>query len=145
MCFYNVTAIHLAGSDTTVVRALRARETTLGPSIRAAKFIEKSVLLLQTKPWFLPLVSLHELIALMAVIELVWSPISVPALGENKNVVSATERIWVDGNRSKVDVRVFPRGLTSRRTVKVPLWKVLYRNNLLGEGLQGRGGSQLFH
>lgn len=55
----NVTAVYLASADTTVVRALRTGETTLGPSVRFAILIEESVLLLETEPGLLAVVGLH--------------------------------------------------------------------------------------
>lgn len=80
MSLDNVTAVYLAGTDTTVVRALGTGETTLGPSVRFAILIEESVLLLETEPGLLALVGLHQFGALVAVVELVGGTVRVPAL-----------------------------------------------------------------
>jgi hypothetical protein len=71
------------------------------------------------------LVGLHELGTLVAVVELVWGSIGVPALGDNQDVRSATKWVGEDGNRSEVDIGVVTWSLTSRAAIKVPLWKVL--------------------
>ncbi len=60
----------------------------------------------------------------MAVVELVWGSIGVPAFGDNQNVGSATEWVWEYGNRPEVDIGVITWSLASRATVKVPLWEV---------------------
>jgi hypothetical protein len=39
-----------SGTSTTVIRSLRARETTFGPAVRPIVDIEKGVLLLETEP-----------------------------------------------------------------------------------------------
>jgi hypothetical protein len=70
------------------------------------------------------LVGLHELGALVAVVELVWGSIRVPALGDDQDVRGTTERIREDSNRSEVDIGVVPWSLASRATVEVPLWEV---------------------
>jgi hypothetical protein len=81
--------------------------------------------LLETEPWVVLLVGLHELGALVAVVELVWGSVGIPALGNNQDVGSATEWIGEDGNRSEVDIGVVAWSLASRAAVKVPLGKVV--------------------
>jgi len=61
----------------------------------------------------------------MAVVELVWGSIGVPALGENQDVGGTTQWVREDGNGSEVDIRVVTWGLASRATVEVPLWEVI--------------------
>jgi hypothetical protein len=58
-------------------------------------------------------VLLHQLGALMSVVELVRSSIGHPALGQNKNVVAAlgAEGIGVDSDGLQVDIGVVARGL----------------------------------
>jgi hypothetical protein len=70
------------------------------------------------------LVGLHELGTLMAVVELVWGSIRVPALSDNENVGSTTEWIGEDSDGAEVDIGVVTGGLTSRASVEVPLGKV---------------------
>ena len=100
----DISAVDLAGSYTTVVRSLRPRETLLGPAIRSAVKTEEGVFLLETKPWLLLGVGLHEAGAVMSVVELVGGAIVVPTLAEHENVIAATEWIGVDFDRSEVDV-----------------------------------------
>lgn len=121
----NVTAVYLASTDTTVVRALGTGETTLGPSVRVAKLIEESVLLLETEPRLLVLVSLHELGTFVAVVEFVGGTVRVPALSQDEDVVAATEWIREHGDGTEVDIGVLTGSLSSRRSVEVPFGKIL--------------------
>lgn len=86
--------------------------------------IKKSVLLLKTEPWLVCLVRLHELGSLVAVVELVWSSIGIPALSDDQNVWGTTEWVRKDSNGSEVDIGVVAWCLASRATVKVPLWEI---------------------
>jgi hypothetical protein len=131
----NVTAVDLAGTNTTVVRTLRTGETTLGPSIGSTKLIEESVLLLKAEPRNVLLVGLHELVAFMSAVELVRGAIGVPALTEDEDVVAPAERIWEDSNGAEVDIRVLTGSLSGRRTVEVPLGELVNRSSLLVESL----------
>lgn len=133
----DITAVDFAGTNTTVVGALGTRETTLGPSVRRSKLVKQGVLLLKTEPGLHVLVGLHELCALVAVVELVGGSIGVPALGENEDVVTATERVGEDGDGAEVDVRVTAGGLVGGRAVEVPLGKLVDGGGLLEEGLGG--------
>ena len=112
MSLDDVTAVDLSGTNTAVVWALGTWETSLWPSVWVSKLVKESVLLLKTEPWLVGLVGLHELRTLMAVVELVWGSIRIPALGNNQNVGSTTERIGVDGDRSEVDIGVVTWGLS---------------------------------
>jgi len=120
----NVSAVDLASADTTVVWALWTGVTANGPAIGLVEGVEEGVLLLKTEPWLVGLVSLHELGTLVAVVELVWGSIGIPALGDNQDVGSATEWVGEDGNRSEVDIRVVAGSLAGRATIKVPLGEV---------------------
>ena len=40
----------------------------------------------------------------MTVVELVGCPIMVPALAQHENVVTATERVWVDSYGTEIDI-----------------------------------------
>lgn len=59
----------------------------------------------------------------MSVVEFVRCAIGHPALGKDKNVVTAlgAEGVGVNSNRLQVDVAVVTRGLAGGGTVKVPL------------------------
>ena len=100
----DISAVDLARSYTTVVWSLRPWKTLLGPAIRSAVKTKEGVFLLETKPWLLLGIGLHEAGAVMTVIELVGGAIVVPTLAEHENVVAATEGIGVDFDRSEVDV-----------------------------------------
>ena len=89
MAVGNVTLNNLAGTDTAVVRTLGSRETVGGPSVRPVVEIKESVLLLETEPRLVLSVELHELSALMAVVELVGRAIRIPALGKDENIWGA--------------------------------------------------------
>lgn len=108
----NVTAVDLAGTDTTVVRTLSTRETTVGPAVRPAVSTEQSVLLLQTEPELLLGVGLEEAGSIVTVVELVGASIGVPGLTEDKDVVTLAERIGEDGTGAQVNVGVTTGGLT---------------------------------
>lgn len=100
----DVTAVDLAGTDTTVVRALGTGETALGPSVGPAIGAKESVFLFQTEPEFLLGMRLHQAVAVVAVVELVGRAIGVPGLTENKDVVATAEGIGVESTRAKVDI-----------------------------------------
>ena len=104
MGFNNVSAINSAGADTTVIGALRSWETSFWPAIRPIVEAKKSVLLLETEPWLVRSISVHQPLGFMAVVELVRGPVMIPALAEDENVVASTERIWVDGYWTEVDI-----------------------------------------
>lgn len=123
--FDNVTAVHLAGTDTAVVRTLGTGETALGPSVRPAIRAHKRVLLLETKPKVLLLVDLHQARSLVAVVELVGGAVRVPGFAEHEDVVAAAEGVGEHGARAEVDVGVVAGGLAGGGAVKVPLWELV--------------------
>ena len=118
--FDNVSAIDPACPNTTVIRTLRTWETTFGPAVRPTVGTQEGVLLLETEPEVVFGVRVHQSLGLMTVVELVWASIRIPGLAKNENVVTATERVWVHGDGSHVDVRVVAWRLASRRAVEVP-------------------------
>lgn len=120
----DISAVDLASTNATVVWSLWTWETSNGPAIRLVKHVEERVFLLQAEPWLVRLVGLHELSTLVAVVELVWGSIGVPALGDNQDVGSTTEWIGEDGNGAEVDIRVVTGSLASRATVEVPLGEI---------------------
>ena len=142
----DVSAENLSSTNTTVVWALRTWETVYGPSIRSVGHVKKGVLLLKTEPWLVSLVGLHELGTLVAVVELVWCSVGVPALTDNQDVWVSSEWVGEDCNWSEVDIGVVARSLASGATVEVPLWEVVDGKLAalwdLGEGLRSKLVSQ---
>ena len=137
----NVATINLTGPDTTVVRPLRTRETSLGPPVWVSIKIEESILLLQSEPRLLILVGLHDLRTFVAMVKLVRRPVRIPALGQDKDVVALSEWIWEYGYGAEVDVRIFTRSLTSGGAVKVPFRQIFDRRWLLEDSLKDRSVS----
>jgi hypothetical protein len=131
----NVTAEHLAGTDTTIVGTLSTRETPVWPAIWPAGRAKECVLLLETEPEVLRGVVLHEFGSLMAVVELVRAAIRVPRLAKDKNVFTPAEWVREERDRADVDVRVVTRGLAGGRPVKVPLWELVDGLDSLRKGL----------
>ena len=68
--------------------------------------IEKSVLLLNSKPRILILAPLHELIALLAVVGVSGLLVMLVGLAQDKLIVSQAEGVAVHGHRIEVDIRV---------------------------------------
>lgn len=138
----DISAVHLAGTYTTVIWALWTWETASGPAVWLVEHVEEGVFLLETEPWLVRLVSLHELGGLVAVVELVWGSIWIPALGDDQDVWCTTEWIWVEGDRSEVDIGVVAGGLSGGGTVKVPFWEILDLELAvgwnLGQSLEGQ-------
>lgn len=108
----DVTAVDLAGTNTTVVRTLGTGETTTGPSVRPAISAEEGVFLLQTEPPFFLGVDLHQTVGLVAVVVLVGGSIGVPGLTEDEDVVTTAEGIGEDSDGAQVDIGVVTGGLT---------------------------------
>lgn len=107
----DVTAVDLAGTDTTVVRTLSTGETTTGPAVGPAISTEEGVLLLQTEPEFLLGVGLHQAVGIVAEVELVGASIGVPGLAENEDVVTLAEGVGEDSDGAEVDIGVVTGGL----------------------------------
>lgn len=131
----DISAEDLTSTNATVVWALGTWETSYGPTIWSILHIKKGVLLLETEPRLVGFVGLHEFGTLMAVVELVWGSISVPALSYDQNVGGAAQWIGVDSNWSEVDIRIIAGGLASRTAVEVPFWKVVEGELTIGRDL----------
>lgn len=114
MSFDDISAVDLAGTNTTVIRSLRAGEPSLGPTIRPAVRAKKSVFLLEAEPWLVLGIGLHQSHGFVTVIELVGASIGIPGLAQDENVIAATERIGKDCTRADIYIRVVPRSLTRR-------------------------------
>lgn len=121
----DISAEDLTGTNTTVVWALGTGETTNGPAIWSVVHVEQGVLLLETEPWLLVLVRLHELVGLVAVVVLVGGSIGIPAFTDDEDVGGFAERVREDGDRAEVDIRVVAWSLARRAAVEVPLWEIL--------------------
>ena len=80
---------------------------------------------------------LHELGALVAVVEFVGSTVGVPALGEDENVGRQKERRRENGDGLQVDVGVVTRGLAGGGAVKVPYRELVDGVLFLLESLLG--------
>ncbi len=74
-------------------------------------------------------VSIHLSSGVVTVVEFIRAAIGIPGLGKDKDILSATERIWVHGNRADVDIGVVTRRLTGRGAVEVPFRELV---NTLG-------------
>lgn len=76
----------------------------------------------------------------MTVVRLVGSAVAVVGRRENENVVTTTERILVECNRTQKNVRVVARGLVGGGTVKVPVGELAQVGDLVRDRLKGNGG-----
>jgi hypothetical protein len=108
----NVALDDLAGADTAVVWPLGGGEAVCGPAVRPVVEVEKCVLLLETEPGLVLGVGLHQLGALVPVVELVGCAIGVDALGEDEDVGGATEGVVEDSDGLEVNIRVLTRRLS---------------------------------
>lgn len=100
MSLDEITSKHLAGTDTTVIRTLRTRETILGPAKDLTIGVKEGVLLLETEPRFGVLGGVHHLLAVSSVIGLVRGTVVVVTFTENENVGATSEGILEDRNRT---------------------------------------------
>ena len=98
-------------TGTAVVGALRTRETALGPAEGRAVSIEECVLLLNTEPRDRLLGEVHDLLGVVAEVGHVRGAVAVVRLGEHEDVVTATEGVFEDRRRAKVDVGIVARCL----------------------------------
>ena len=123
-------------TSTAVVGALGTGETALGPAVRSAVHVEEGVFLLETEPGDLVLGKLHNLGGMVAVVGPVGGTVVVVALGENEDVVAATEGVLEDGGRAEVDIRVIAGGLVGGGTIEVPDAEGANVRDLLVDGLE---------
>lgn len=128
----NVTAVNLAGTNTAVVRALRTRETALGPAVGPTIGTKKGVFLLQTKPEVFLCMRFHQSGCIVAVVVFIRSAIGAPSFAKHDDVIATTEGVGVDSNWTKVDIGVFTGGLACRRAIEIPFGQFI-------DGLNGFG------
>jgi len=102
--FDKVACENFAGTSTAVVRALRAGETTFRPSKRSAIDVEEGVLLLESEPGNFVFSEFHGFGSMVTMICSVGSAVAVVGLGENEDVVTASERVFKDGGGAKIYV-----------------------------------------
>ena len=114
---------------------MRARETAFRPTIRSTINIEKSVLLLETKPRDFGLGGFHGFVRVVTIVGPVGGAVIVIALGEDEDVIAAAEGVFEDGGGAQVDVGVIARGLVGGGTVKVPDTELANVCDLLAHGL----------
>jgi len=114
VCFNNIPAIDFSGSDSTVVRALRAWVTALGPAVWPSIRTKQGVFLFKTKPCMFIGVGVHQSGGVMSVIEFVWASVVVPCLAQHEDVVATAEGVGIYGNGPNVDIGVVSGCLTSR-------------------------------
>lgn len=114
---------------------MRSGETTLGPTVRGTVSVEEGIFLFKTEPRNFLLGLLHHLRSVMAVVGFVWSAIVVVALGEYKDVITATEGIFEDGRRTEVDIGIVAWGLIGGRTIEVPYAELTNIGDFLAHGL----------
>lgn len=72
---------------------------------------------------------------MVAVVGFVGSAVVVVALGEDEDVIAATERIFEDGDRSQIDIGVATRSLVGGRAVEVPNTQLTNVGNFVVNGL----------
>jgi len=125
---------HLASAYTAVVRALRSRETALGPTKRRAICVKEGILLLETKPGDVFLGKLHRLGSEMAVVGAVGSPIAVVSFSKHKDVATTPEWVLEDGCWSKIYIGIMPWSLVGGRPVEIPYAKLGDVFDVLGYG-----------
>ena len=121
----NISAEDLSGTNTTVVWTLWAWETSDWPAIWSVVHVKKGVFLLEAEPWLVDCVGLHELSALIAVVELIGGAVSIPALSDDQNVRGTTEWVGKDGDGSEVHIGIVAWSLSGRATIEVPFWEIL--------------------
>ena len=136
MGFDNVTAKDLSGTDAAIIRTLWTWKTSFGPTVDLVVLVEKRVLLFQSEPSLMLCVRFHQPGSVMTVVELVRSAIIVPALGQDKDIGRATERIRVNGDGADIHVGVVTASLASRGAIEIPFRQVLKGFWLALESLQ---------
>jgi hypothetical protein len=92
--FDNITAHDFAGSDTAVVRTLRARETALWPAIGPSVKAKEGVFLLETEPELMLLICVHDDLGFMSEVEAIGLTIRHPGLAHDKDIAVQTNGIW---------------------------------------------------
>jgi hypothetical protein len=67
---------------------------------------------------------------------LVGSAVAVIGSREDENVVTTTERISVERDRTQINIRVVARSLVGGGTIKVPVGELAQVGNFVSDGLK---------
>ena len=126
MSSLNISAIHLVGSNSTVIRSLGSWETILWPTKWMLVMIKECVLLLYTKPRVLRLGLLHDLHTLLSVVGGHGLVKVVVGVTQDQQVVTAGEGTGIHLNRLEVDIRVGTISLITRAPIVVPHWQIIH-------------------
>ena len=127
----NLAAKRGVGSNGAVVGALGSGESTLGPAEGPLVSGEHGVLLLEAVPGGLLFALLEDLLSVDTHVVRMGLAVGEPGVAHDKDVVSTTEGIGVNGAGPDEDLRVTSGSLAGRRSIVVPLGKI------------GRGGGDL--
>jgi hypothetical protein len=122
-------------TNSTIVRALGTRETTLRPTEGRTIGVEQCVFLLKTEPGDVVLSKIHDLLGVVTIVGPVGGTVVVVGLSQDEDVVTTTEGISEDGSGTEVDVGVVAWGLVGGRTVEVPDTEVTNVLDLFGHSL----------
>lgn len=76
--------------------------------------------MLKAEPGLRVLSELHDLCGMVAMVGPVGSAVVVVALGEDEDVVTATEGVLEDSGGPQIDIGVATRGLAGRGAIEVP-------------------------
>jgi hypothetical protein len=101
-----ITGKDSASTDTTVVRTLGTWETVLGPTEDLSIGVKESVFLLETEPWLVLFCCVHGLLASSSVVGLVGCAVVVVTFTQDKDVGTASEGVFEDGDGALESVRV---------------------------------------
>jgi hypothetical protein len=137
MGFHNGSTESILSAVRAVVRTLRARETTLGPSEGSnAIGFEKSVLLFNTEPRLQGKDLVHGFLASDAGVVIDGCSIGLPAVTQHEDVGLSAERVREDRARLEHDLRVFSGGLARGGTIEVPHRKLIRAGHGGRQGLR---------
>jgi hypothetical protein len=78
----------------------------------------------------------------MAEVCLIGSAVAIVGGSENNNIVATAERIPVERDRTKKNIRVMAGGLAGGRTIEVPVGELVQVGDLLRDCLNGDNGLQ---
>jgi hypothetical protein len=104
--------------------------------------VEEGVLLLKAEPGFVLLCQLHGLGRIMTEVCPIGSAVAIVGGGEDDNVVTTAERILVDCDWTKKNIRVMTGGLVGGRAIEIPVGELAQVGDLSSDGLNGDNGSQ---
>lgn len=68
------------------------------------------------------------------------SAVAIVGGSENNDIVAPAERVLVERDWTKINIRVMARGLVGGRTIKVPVRELAQVGDLAGDRLNGDNG-----